>query len=351
MEYGQDDLEDAIDRAIDADPDNQWQSPTGPDHEDPRRDNQDPPRGRTTTRDYQPPTWEAVNRIASVDRELLTLVQLSNTAPAEGDMGDYIQPCRFAYPNDSAMGRWTDPLDDFHQKSQAGETWDDFWRKRRITIEGESMAKWDQLPDDMEAYMPVAGDTAQLHPLHFAHYRVPWFQCVTHGCHEHYGKKRDNRFWPTRRTDAQGRPRPVTRTYSRGRAEGSLIIDEWFAFGLRPFGPQENPLFPRRLTVRPLNVYTCTAWGNNDPHWGWCPTADCPMHIRPKARHYESQLNEHLRQAYSDNNTEDEKAIHLAWLQERSLLDSYETEVEDAPHDYSQELGNGFGPSGRPDEN
>ena len=75
------------------------------------------------------------------------------------------------------------------------------------------------------------------------------------------------------------------------------------------------------------------------------------MHMKQKARYYESQLAHHLRQVDSDDNTENEEAIHLAWLQERSLLDSYELEMEDAPHNYSQELGNGFGPSGRPDEN
>lgn len=163
-------------------------------------------------------------------------------------------------------GHWTTPLEDYHQKSQGGETWDDFWRKRPITIEGEPMVTWDQLPDSMEAYRPVEGDTAQLHPLHAAHYRVPWFQCITHGCHEHYGKKSDSRFWPTRRTDTRGRPKPVIRTYSRGKPEETLVIDEWFAFELRPFGQQENPLLLRMLTAQPRNVYMCTAWGNNDPH-------------------------------------------------------------------------------------
>ncbi|KAK3344620.1 hypothetical protein B0H65DRAFT_523772 [Neurospora tetraspora] len=365
IDYDQNDLEDAVERAMDADPEGQWYTSHGPDHEDPREGStsrQDPPRGRTTVQGqtHRAPTWEEISTIATVDRTLLTIAHVMGTSPPpaptptpellEDDIRDLIDPYRYGRPNDLATGHWLDPLEDYHQKGQEGEKWDDFWKKRAFIIEGEPTTSWDDLPCQMGAYQPVEGDTAQMHPLHLLHFRMPWFQCITHGCHEHYGKKRDNRFWPVRRTDAQGQPKPVTRTYSRGRPQDTLIIDEWFAFSLRPFGRQEEWLSPRRLAARPLNVYTCTGWGN-DPHWGWCPTADCPIHMKQKARAYETEVARHLHQAKSAESTEDEKAAHLAWLREHSLLDEHEPVEEDAPNNHSQELGNGSGPSGRPDEN
>ncbi|KAJ4350536.1 hypothetical protein N0V85_009702 [Neurospora sp. IMI 360204] len=354
-EYGQDDLEDAMDRAMDYDPEEHW-------HEASRPDNEDPQQAESSREQaHRAPTWEEVSNIATIDRTLLTVAHVMCTSPPpappsapetdEGDVRDFANPYHYGLPNNAATGHWTDPLEHYRRKSQDNEKWDEFWKKRAVVIEGKPKVSWGDAPEPARAYQPVEGDTAQLHPLHYLHYRMPWFQCITESCHEHYGKKRDNRFWPTRRLDAQGQPRPVTRTFSRGSPQSTLLFDEWLAFSLRPFGKQDEWLSPRKLTARPLNVYTCVGRGDADSHWGWCPTADCPIHMRQKAKAYEAEVAHHLRQADATDSTEDEKAAHLAWLQEYSLQDEHEPVEEDALNNHRQELGNGSGPSGRPDEN
>ncbi|WPJ67039.1 hypothetical protein SMAC4_14114 [Sordaria macrospora] len=317
----------------------------GPDHSDPQQEGQE-------EGSHRAPTWEEIGRIAPIDRRLLTAVHVMNTFSGNQDIQAFVNPYQRSAPNNDATGHWTDPLEEYYRKSKENEKWDGFWKKRAVVIEGKSTKTWDESPREAEAYQPIERDTAQMHPLHFAHYRMPWFQCVTDGCHEHYGKNQDNRFWPTRRLDKQGEPKPVTCTYSRGQSQDVLIIHKWFAFNLQPLGTQEKWLPPRRLAARPRNVYTCTRWGNSDPYEGWCPTADYPLHMRSKPKACEAEMARYFRQAdTSQHCTEEEEAAYSAWLREHSSLDEPEPVEEDALDNHSQELENGSGPSGRPDEN
>ena len=206
-EYGQDNLEDAIDRAMDYDPVTSGDMSEGPDHSDPQQEGQE-------EGSHRAPTWEEIGRIAPIDRRLLTAVHVMNTFSGNQDIQAFVNPYQHSAPNNDATGHWTDPLEEYYRKSKENEKWDGFWKKRAVVIEGKSTKTWDESPREAEAYQPIERDTAQMHPLHFAHYRMPWFQCVTDGCHEHYGKNQDNRFWPTRRLDKQGEPKPVTCTYS-----------------------------------------------------------------------------------------------------------------------------------------
>jgi hypothetical protein len=76
-----------------------------------------------------------------------------------------------------------------------------------------------------------------------------------------------------------------------------------------------------------------------DPEGQWC-TTDGPDH-----------MTSYIRQNNQEEPTEAEQAALLTWLQDFNSLDEEEPTREDAPTDYSQDLGNGSGPSGRPGRN
>ncbi|KAJ4331801.1 hypothetical protein N0V85_009952, partial [Neurospora sp. IMI 360204] len=76
-----------------------------------------------------------------------------------------------------------------------------------------------------------------------------------------------------------------------------------------------------------------------DPEEQWC-TTDGPDHATA-----------YIRQNNQEEPTEAEQAALLTWLRDFDSLDEEEPQREDAPTDYSQDLGNGLGPSGRPGRN
>ncbi|KAJ4337896.1 hypothetical protein N0V85_009901, partial [Neurospora sp. IMI 360204] len=129
-EYGQDDLEDAMDRAMDCDLEAHWEADDEckqdePDEEDPK---QEEPRGAEShqVQTYRAPTWEEVSNLPVTDRSLLTAVHVMCTTPPpapsstpaieEHSTQDFTNPYQYGPPNNFAAGRWTDPLEHYLQK-------------------------------------------------------------------------------------------------------------------------------------------------------------------------------------------------------------------------------------------
>ncbi|KAK4650901.1 hypothetical protein QC762_0114830 [Podospora pseudocomata] len=172
------------------------------------------------------------------------------------------------------------------------KSWEEYWKDKKVASIG--IAK---LPGDtptLTRYIPCEGDTAQLHPRYPEHRRVPWFQCITHGCVEHHQSKSLHGHWPVRKVGKEGKPQPVRKTMARWE-KANEELDDYLLWKTGKAAQLENGLQVIQFTPRWAACclgYTNERYTVDSEVLGlgmalrWCSTPDCALHLRQKVRQY-----------------------------------------------------------------
>ncbi|KAK4170589.1 hypothetical protein QBC36DRAFT_201090 [Triangularia setosa] len=239
-------------------------------------------------------------------------------------------------------GNWMAPTKEFEGKADEKlfweeKGWETFWDKRKFTSLGEGT-----LPGTVPVYawyVPCPGDTTQVHPQHPEHRRVPWFQCITHGCVEHHAAKNFHGHWPVRKT-RNGRTVPVKRTWSRYDST-ELEIEDYLLWNEGMVIQKKDNL--QVITFWPRNARTCE---REDLELQTivlnyiCDNTECWIHINAKLRKFSRfRSSQIVRTGYAmemenpvpglEETEKEWLRAQRQWLAEFELLDN--SKQEDAP--------------------
>ncbi|KAK4170567.1 hypothetical protein QBC36DRAFT_158777, partial [Triangularia setosa] len=162
--------------------------------------------------------------------------------------------------------------------------WKEFWEKRKYASIGLALLPGEVPEEEWNTHW--IKDTPQLDPQHEAHRRVPWFQCISHGCQEHHQTKSLNGHWPVRRIKKGDRV-PVRKTFARWGHPSQELNDSYlWTQGDTVQITKEQQV----IQFWPKNARCCvnSEWGINENN---CPSEDCAIHLRAKVHKFHVMKN------------------------------------------------------------